>query len=204
VLLARLEAGLATLPEDDQRAGRRLLAALTAEREADRNRLIEAMGEERYARLLDDLVAAAKAPAVLAEAARPAGDVLHPLVASAYRKVRKRVRKAGDEPSDELLHQIRIRAKRCRYAAEAVAPVAGKPARGLAKAAAGLQDVLGEQHDAVVAEAWLRQGVRGARRDEALVAGELVCLQRSAAAEARSQWRKAWKACSAKRVTSWL
>jgi CHAD domain-containing protein len=204
VLLASLEAGLATLPEADQQAGRRLLAALTAEREADRARLIEAMGEERYARLLDDLVAAAKAPAVLAEAARPAGDVLRPPVATAYRKLRKRVRKAGDEPSDEALHAIRIRAKRCRYAAEAVTPVAGKPARQLGKAAEGLQDVLGEQHDAVVAEAWLRQAVRGARRDETLVAGELVCLQRAAAAEARSQWRKAWKACRAKRVTSWL
>jgi len=204
VLLASLEAGLATLPEADQRAGRRLLAGLATEREAGRVRLIEAMGDQRYARLLDDLVAAAKAPAVLADGARPAVDVLRPLVASAYRKLRKRVRKAGDEPTDEALHRIRIRAKRCRYAAEAVAPVAGKPARQLGKAAADLQDVLGEQHDAVVAEAWLRQAVRGARRDEALVVGELICLQRAAAAKARSQWRKTWKACSAKRVTSWF
>ena len=29
-------------------------------------------------------------------------------------------------------------------------------------------------------------------------------LQRAAAAKARSQWRKTWKACSAKRVTSWF
>jgi hypothetical protein len=64
--------------------------------------------------------------------------------------------------------------------------------------------VLGEQHDAVVAEAWLRQAVRVFRRDEAVVAGELVCLQRAAAAEARSSWPKAWKAGSAKRVTSWF
>jgi CHAD domain-containing protein len=141
---------------------------------------------------------------VLADGARPAADVVRPLVAAAFRKLRKAVRNAGDEPTDEALHNIRIRAKRCRYAAEAVAPVIGKPARRLGEAAADLQDVLGEQHDAVVAEAWLRQAVRAHRRDEALLAGELVCLQRAAAAEARSSWSKAWKACSAKRVTSWF
>ena len=204
VLLARLEGGLATLPEADQRAGRRLLAGLATERDADRARLIEAMGEQRYTRLLDDLVAAATSPAVLADGARPAADVVRPLVAAAFRKLRKAVRNAGDEPTDEALHNIRIRAKRCRYAAEAVAPVIGKPARRLGEAAADLQDVLGEQHDAVVAEAWLRQAVRAHRREEALVAGELVCLQRATAAEARSSWPKAWKACSAKRVTSWF
>ena len=100
--------------------------------------------------------------------------------------------------------KVRILAKRCRYAAEAVAPVIGKPARRLGEAAEDLQEVLGEQHDAVVAEAWLRQAGRAPRRDAALVAGELVCLQRAAAAEARSSWPTAWKACSAKRVTSWF
>jgi len=204
VLLARLEGGLATLPEVDEAPGRRLLAGLAGERDEARERLIEAMGEDRYAGLLDDLVAAAVAPAVLAEAARPAAAVLPPLAASAWSKLRKAVRRAGDEPSDEALHKIRIRAKRLRYAVEAIEPVAGKPARRLAKAAADLQDVLGEQHDAVVAEAWLRRAAGSGRRDQAVVAGELVALQRAAAARDRSRWPKAWKAYSKKRLTSWL
>lgn len=204
VLLARLEGGLATLPEADKAPGRRLLAGLAGERDEARARLIEAMGEERYTRLLDELVAAAVAPAVLADAARPAAEVLPPLAAAAWSKLRKAVRRAGDEPSDEALHQIRIRAKRLRYAVEAVAPVAGKPAGRLARAAAHLQDVLGEQHDAVVAEAWLRQAAGAGRRDQALVAGELVAAQRASAARDRSRWPKAWKACSKKRMTSWL
>jgi CHAD domain-containing protein len=204
VLFARLEEGLATLPEADRAAGRRLLAGLAGEREEARVRLIGAMREERYTALLDDLVAAARAPAVLAEAARPAAEPLPPLVASAWSKLRKAVRRAGDDPSDEALHKIRIRAKRLRYAAEAVAPVAGKPAERLAAAAEGLQDVLGDQHDAVVAEAWLRQAAGSGRRDQALVAGELVAVQRAAAARDRSRWPKAWKACKRKRATSWL
>ncbi|HEX6677406.1 MAG TPA: CYTH and CHAD domain-containing protein [Actinomycetes bacterium] len=204
VLLAGLERGLATLPEADQAPGRRLLASLEGERDHARERLIEAMGEDRYAALLDDLVAAAVAPAVLADAARPAAGVLPPLAASAWSKLRKAVRRAGDEPSDEALHKIRIRAKRLRYAVEAIAPVMGKPARRLAKAAADLQDVLGDQHDAVVAEAWLRRTATNARRDQAVVAGELVALQQAAAARDRARWPKAWKALSKKRMTSWL
>jgi CHAD domain-containing protein len=204
VLLARLEAGLAGVPEADKASGRRLLGGLAAERDEARERLIQAMGEDRYASLLDDLVAAAQAPAVLAEAARPAAEVLVPLAAAAWSKLRKAVRRAGDEPSDEALHKIRIRAKRLRYAVEAVTPVAGKPARRLAKAAADLQDVLGEQHDAVVAEAWLRKAAGAGRRDQAVVAGELIALQRSSAARDRSRWPKAWKRCSRKRATSWL
>jgi CHAD domain-containing protein len=204
VLLARLEGGLASLPEADQAPGRRLLGVLAGERADARARLIQAMGEDRYTRLLDELLAAAVAPAVLAEAARPAGEVLLPLVAAAWKKLRRAVRRAGDEPSDEALHKIRIRAKRLRYAVEAVTPVAGKPARRLAEAAAGLQDVLGDQHDAVVAKAWLRKAAGSGRRDQALVAGELVALQRASAARDRSRWPKAWKACSAKRMTSWF
>jgi CHAD domain-containing protein len=204
VLYARLEEGLATLQEADRAAGRPLLDRLAGEREEARARLIGAMGEERYAALLDDLVAAARAPAVLAEAARPAAELLPPQVASARSKLRKAVRRAGDDPSDEALHKIRIRAKRLRYAAEAVAPAVGKPAERLGKAAEGLQDLLGDQHDAVVAEAWLRQAVDRGPRDRALVAGQLIALQQAAAASDRSGWRKAWKACKGKRVTGWL
>jgi len=204
VLLARLEGRLDELPAVDQAAGRRLLASLAAQRGAARTRLLEAMREPRYTALLDALVAAAQAPAVTAEAARPAVAVMTPLVAGQWKKLRKAVRKAGKEPPDEVLHGIRVKAKRCRYAAEAVEPVVGRRARDFARAVTGLQDVLGEQHDAVVAEGWLRQAAGSARRDQALVAGQLVVLERAAAATARQRWRPVWKALSRKSLTSWL
>ena len=59
-------------------------------------------------------------------------------------------------PTDEQLHRVRIHAKRTRYAAEALLPVARKDARRFAAAAADLQGVLGEQHDAIVMRGWLR------------------------------------------------
>ena len=108
---------------------------------------------------------------------------------------------------DEQLHDLRIRAKRCRYAAEAAAPATGKRAASFAREVAALQDVLGELHDAVVAEAWLRERSQAPRIHEtALFAtGELVALQRDAAERSRepagrrsgervqNRWTDAWQ-----------
>ena len=55
---------------------------------------------ERYAVLLDDLVAAAAAPALLPGADRPAAQVMPPLVAKPWKRLRKQVRKAGDDPDE--------------------------------------------------------------------------------------------------------
>lgn len=204
VMLARLSRRLDALPDDDAAAGRRLLTGLATERDAARVRLLEAMREPRYTALLDDLVAAARAPAVLASAAAPAAAAMTPPVAEQWAKLRKAVKKAGGEPPDEVLHRIRVKAKRCRYAAEAVEPVVGGRARDFAKAVATLQDVLGEHHDGVVAESWLRRRAGASRRNETLVAGELIGLERADAAAARTAWRRAWRKLSKKRLTGWL
>jgi len=203
VLLERFSRHLDELPGADARAGRRLLGRLTDERDQARRRLLGAMAQEKYTVLLDDLVAAAAAPVLLPGADGPAAEVMPALVAKPWKKLRKEVRKAGDDPPDEQLHRIRIRAKRARYAAEAVEPVIGKPAEDFADALADIQDVLGDHQDAVVGEAWLREAAAG-RRDVALVAGELVAAERASAASTRDGWRAVWKAASRKQLRSWL
>jgi len=82
--------------------------------------------------------------------------------------------------------------------------VIGKPAEKFADAIADLQSVLGDHQDAVVGEAWLRQAAEGARRDVALVAGELIAAERASAAETRDRWRKVWKAANRKQLRAWL
>ncbi len=47
----------------------------------------------------------------------------------------------------EELHEMRIAAKRLRYVLELAAPALGQPAEDGARAARGLQDLLGEIHD---------------------------------------------------------
>ena len=87
----------------------------------------------------------------------PPVEVLPRLVRRPWRHLSQAVEALGDNPEDEALHEVRIRAKRLRYAAEAATPVIGKPAQRFASAVATLQGVLGDMNDAVVAEAWLRQ-----------------------------------------------
>jgi CHAD domain-containing protein len=204
VLLERFNEHLAALPAADAKVGPRLLAALVDQRDSARRRLLRAMATERYAVLLDDLVAAAAAPALLPGADRPAAQVMPPLVTKPWKRLRKQVRKAGDDPPDDQLHQIRIRAKRARYAAEAVEPAIGQPAEDYADAVADLQSVLGDHQDAVVGEAWLREAAGSARRDVALVAGLLIAAERASAADTRERWRAVWKTACRKKLRAWL
>jgi len=204
VLGERFSEHLAALPAVDAKPGRRLLAGLDEQRDHARRRLLGAMAQKKYAALLDDLVAAAAKPALLPGGDRPAAEVMPPLVARPWRRLRKEVRNAGDDPADEQLHQIRIRAKRARYAAEAVEPVIGKPAEDFADAISDLQGVLGDHQDAVVGEAWLRQAAGGARRDVALVAGLLIAAERASAADSRDHWATVWKAANRKQLRAWL
>jgi CHAD domain-containing protein len=204
VLLERFEGHLAALPAADAKAGHRLLAKLVDQRDSARRRLLGGMAQQKYAVLLDDLVAATAAPALLPGADRPAAEVMPPLVTKPWKKLRKAVRKAGDDPPDEDLHQIRIRAKRARYAAEAVEPVIGKPAEDFADAVADLQSVLGDHQDAVVGEAWLREAGGSSRRDVALVAGLLIAAEQASAADTRDRWQSVWKAANRKSLRAWL
>ncbi|HEY6378252.1 MAG TPA: CYTH and CHAD domain-containing protein [Candidatus Dormibacteraeota bacterium] len=192
VLAMRLRVRAAALPGTDAAVGLRIVSALDAAVDAARTELAATIRTPRYVALLDRLVAAAQAPELTELAAHPAADVCPELVAIPWRKLRKAVGQLGDEPADEALHQIRIHAKRCRYAAEAVAPVLGRRAGAFARAAASLQEVLGEFHDAVVAAEWLRaHGRRGVRN--AFVAGELHAQELSVAQHGREHWAQAYK-----------
>jgi CHAD domain-containing protein len=66
-----------------------------------------------------------------------------------------------DTDRDSRLHDARKAYKRARYAAEAVAGLAPRPARRLVKGLKALQDTLGEHQDTVVARGVLREdGIR--------------------------------------------
>src|SRR4029453_1061192 len=91
------------------------------------------------------------APVLAENAAEPAAGVIPALVRRPWHRLSKRAKALGDAPTDAQLHEVWIRTKRARYAAEAAAPVVGKQARAFAHAAARLQDVLGDLNDAVVA-----------------------------------------------------
>ena len=205
VMLERIRGRIAHLPEENDRGAALVLRDPEAARTDAHAELLSTLRSERYLALLDRLVGAANEPAMLLEADLPANAVLPGLVRSPWRALRKRARALGDEPLNEELHAIRIRAKRARYAAEAVAPLFGKPARAFAEAAADAQEVLGELNDAVVAEQWLRSWAARSRSTRGVfVAGELAGLERAAAQRTRGRWPRAWEKLSSPKLRSWM
>jgi CHAD domain-containing protein len=202
----RLKAAAATLPAIDRRSAAAVVAPLVAQVRAARRHLLTAIETDRYYEVIDHLVAAARSPHLTEAAAAPARDALPALVRRPWRSLRSGAVacRRGNVP-DEQLHDLRIRAKRCRYAAEAAAAATGKRAARFAKEVAALQEVLGELHDAVVAEQWLRERAQAPRiHDTALfTTGELVALQRDAAERSRTGWLAVWKRVEARWVDAW-
>jgi CHAD domain-containing protein len=202
VLLERLRDRTKSLPANDQRSAESLLHLLQVEIDELRKKLMADLDSQRYIDLLEQLVAAAHSPVTRPEADQPAAAVLPALASTPWRRLRSAVRQLPDTPTDPELHRIRILAKRARYAAEAVAPVAGPGAAAFAKAAAKLQTILGEHQDSVTAQAWLRAAKVTGRR--AFVAGELIALEGIAANDARAKWRKVWEALDRKKLRDWM
>ena len=201
VLQDRLEGRLAELPSSDIDEGKQLLQKLAERREHDRAELLRDMRSDRYVRLLDQLVDASRAPK-FADAVSDLDDdsELSDFVRKPWRKLRRAVQALGPDSTDHELHLARILAKRCRYAAEAVAPALGKEVRVFAKAVTELQDVLGEHQDAVVAGEWLRENSAGA----GFVAGELAAMEHVAAQVARDHWPEVWKQAKRKKLRRWM
>ncbi|HVL03165.1 MAG TPA: CYTH and CHAD domain-containing protein [Acidimicrobiales bacterium] len=225
VLLERLQEAATHLHPLDNAAMGGIVERLQSQRSEARARLSEVMDDRRYVVLLDRLVDAldpsrlGDVPAVATgtppvimpadtwlspEADAPAAEVLPPLVHRPWKHLREAVAAVEPDGPDEELHQVRIRAKRCRYAAEVAAVAVGKPARRLASAVADLQEVLGEHQDAVVAEAWLRTAVPELSPREALVAGQLVAGQRAVAETTHRAWPDAWKRANRAKLRAWM
>jgi CHAD domain-containing protein len=201
VLRDRLHERAAVLGTIDRSETDALLAGLDRTRDGARDELIAAMRTSRYTDLLDRLVWGAADPSFLDGAGGAAAiDVLPGMLEGPWKHLETSIERIATDPADEALHDARIRAKRVRYAAEAVAPVFGKTAGRFAEAAAELQTVLGEHQDAVIAGAWLRRAGGG---EHAFVAGQLAALETVTATAARERWPGAWKALSRKRLRFW-
>jgi CHAD domain-containing protein len=130
-----------------------LLDDLAGRRDADRRALLEVLGEERYSSLLERLVTAGAAPPLVQSAGSAAASTLPPLFNAAWRRLAKHGDQMNGDWTDADYHELRIRAKRARYAAEAIGPaLEGSRRRGadaIRKRLSALQTLLGELQDSV-------------------------------------------------------
>jgi hypothetical protein len=126
--------------------------------------------------------------------------VVEGLIRRPWRQLKRAAKALRRDSPDTEWHAVWILAKRCRYAAEAIAPVFGRQAGQFAAAIAAVRDVLGDHQDT---EAWLR-AAGAALSPVCLAAGELIAAERREPARLRSRWAKIWKRARAKKLRPWL
>lgn len=162
----------------------RVEAVFALERESAVGRVTEALDSPRFRRLLENLdnYFASLTPDLGKDA-----DLSRP-----HRRVRRRMRAALPMPHgperDVAMHEARKAARRARYAADAL----GLPTKRIK----ALQDVLGEEHDRVVAATTLTDLAAGAHQagEDTFTYGVLLGLVRCDSRDFDKQVRKAWKA----------
>src|SRR5438034_4010481 len=164
---------------------------------AGRDALLAALRSERYVSLLDRMVDAVRDPLVANRAHRRSRRELPKLLKRAWKRLDQTGSALSASDAEESYHAVRIRAKRLRYAAEAIGPALGDRAAALARlaaTAADLQDLLGTMHDAVVTRTDLHATLQEATDpDFAFAAGRLVERCRAAVDEGRRRYPRAWK-----------
>jgi CHAD domain-containing protein len=176
------------LEESDRPGADELVHLLETDRGDAHARAIEALRSRRYLTLLDELERTARAPRVRSSAV-PLDDIAR----REFRKLRKAARRTDADSPDDDVHELRIKGKRARYAAELAATAVGEPAEAFVKEAKRFQDVVGEHQDAVVAEEHLRELERRGGQAAAFVAGRLVERQAERRRRSRTGLAAAWK-----------
>ena len=179
------------------------LARLRERQAAGRDSLLQALRSERYVTLLDRLIDAVRDPLVSDGARRPGRKALPPLLERAWRRFEPMAEALKPDDPDDRYHAARIRAKRLRYAAEAIGPALGDKAAALerlAMAAASLQDLLGAMHDAVVTRIDLEALVHDTKDPKYTFAlGRLVERRATSIQDGRERYPKAWRRVAKRR-----
>ena len=92
-------------------------------------------------------------------------------------------------------------------------PVVGNPAKRTASAPEQIQTVLGQHHNAVASETWLRgqvntvamtPGNSGLSPSVAIEVGSLLAEARRRREKARRRWKKAWSRFAKSKRRRWL
>ncbi|MFE0020976.1 CHAD domain-containing protein [Amycolatopsis sp. NPDC059021] len=176
------------------------------ESESGLARVTEALAGKRYIALLQSM-------AELLETAPPAGKAGRKALRKPVRKAARKLRRAeaatrgltGDE-LEKALHEVRKKAKRARYAADAVRPVFGKKLRVWRKHLKAAQSTLGEHQDTVVERAALRQlAIAGfGENQNTFTFGLIHGRDEAEAAALRNRFAAEWRTLTKRKRPTWL
>ncbi len=133
--------------EDDPDHLAAILTTLTVGLDRAAARSADAVSGERAARLLHSLEKAAAKPRLKTKAELPCTEVLPQLLDAARQKFNDSAGKLKPWTPDDDWHEVRLLAKRVRYAADTTASVLGEEAKEIAVQAARFQELLGQHQD---------------------------------------------------------
>jgi CHAD domain-containing protein len=198
VQIAGLEAWSAGLSDSERAALAPLEALLARERNRAHARLVRVLDSAPARRWIETLVdVSTRGTAGDNGAADESAALVSQRIRRRFRRLRKAVRCLDAGSSMDDYHRVRRRAKRLRYALESGAALCGKPAQDLLRALRRLQDRLGVQHDAYVANR--RLSVLAADSSSGLppatlfLMGRLAENHRRVTTDARRTLTKSWR-----------
>jgi CHAD domain-containing protein len=174
VQTAYFEQESSRLEARDRKPLAQFITHLRTQRERVQQLVLSELNSARYFDLVRRVQQAAGDPSIVDTTV-----TLHDLAKREFKKLRKAIRRLGSSPGQAVLHKIRIKTKRARYAAELAMWAVGKPATRFMKQAQAVQDLLGCYQDSFTAEAYIRTFLKQSSSVRAgFVAGCLVERQR--------------------------
>jgi CHAD domain-containing protein len=174
VQTAYFEKESSRLEARDRKPLAQFITHLRTQREHVQQLVLSELNSARYFDLVRRVQQAASDPSVVDTTV-----TLHDLAKREFKKLRKAIRSLPSSPSHAVLHKIRIKTKRARYAAELAMWAVGKPATRFMKQAQAVQDLLGRYQDSFTAEIYIRAFLKQSSGVRAgFVAGRLVERQR--------------------------
>jgi CHAD domain-containing protein len=189
VLLESFQTMFPDFSSHEQRSFKSILNKFEDQRSMARARLVEGLRSDRYLNLLNHLenslphLSFHSSPLPIGDLARKACDKLLEFVQS-----------SNSLFPISALHHTRILLKRARYASELAEPLSGKHFKRFIQQTKYVQDLLGQHHDAMVAEERLlsyKQHCRGT--GIAYVTGLMVERLRAQQGEVYRQIPEQWK-----------
>ncbi|WP_371404066.1 CHAD domain-containing protein [Kribbella sp. NBC_00662] len=181
-----------TTSEDNEEHVDTILTTLTLGLDRAAARSAEVVLGETTKDLLTKIESIAAGPDLTPKADRPCGEVLPELLQSATAKFTQEAGKLKPWSADDDWHEVRLLAKRVRYAADTSAAVLGEEAKATATQAATYQELLGQHQDhCAAADALTGMAAEAAAQDDpelSFTLGRLTERHRAARRPLREQF----------------
>lgn len=174
-------------------------ALLHFRRDRARARMLTALNSRHYDHFVERFASflGRGTPRSFAPGTLPILGVAPGLVEKRYRRVRKHGDAITPASPPERYHELRIEAKKLRYALEFVGPIYGKPATDFSARVTAMQDVLGLHQDAYVAMDQLEDMAHASARRlgpaALLVMGAIAERYRVQAEDLRKQFPRVYR-----------